>query len=34
MFGFSLADWLFIAGVMVVVIVCVAISDMNKKKQG
>ena len=34
MFGFSLADWLFIAGVMAVVIICVAISDMNKKNRG
>jgi hypothetical protein len=32
MFGFSTADWLFIAGVMVVIFVCVAASDMRKRK--
>ncbi len=32
MFGFSTADWLFIAGVMVVICVCVAASDMRKRK--
>ncbi len=32
MFGFSIADWIFIAGVMVVIAVCVAISDMRKKR--
>ena len=32
MFGFSMADWLFIAGVMVVIFVCVAASDMRKRK--
>jgi hypothetical protein len=32
MFGFSAADWIFIAGVMVVIVFCVAISDMRKKK--
>jgi hypothetical protein len=31
MFGFSTADWIFIAGVMVVIAICVAISDMRKK---
>ncbi|KAF0216261.1 MAG: hypothetical protein FD174_3715 [Geobacteraceae bacterium] len=31
MFGFSAADWIFIAGVMVVIFVCVWISDMGKK---
>ena len=33
MFGFSTADWLFSAGIMLVVIVCVAISDMNKRNR-
>lgn len=32
MFGYSVADWIFIAGVMVVIVVCVAISDMRKKR--
>ncbi len=32
MFGFSPADWIFITGVMAVIIFCVAISDMRKKK--
>lgn len=32
MFGFSTADWLFIAGVMVVIFICVAASDMRKRK--
>lgn len=32
MFGFSIADWIFIGGVLVVICVCVAISDMRKKK--
>ncbi len=32
MFGFSIADWIFIAGVMVVIAICVAISDMRKKR--
>lgn len=32
MFGFSAADWIFIAGVMVVIVICVAISDMRKKR--
>ncbi len=32
MFGFSVADWIFIAGVLVVIFFCVAISDMRKKK--
>lgn len=31
MFGYSAADWIFIAGVMVVIFVCVWISDMRKK---
>ncbi len=30
MFGFSIADWIFIAGVLVVVFICIAISDMRK----
>jgi len=32
MFGFSIADWLFIGFILVVIFVCVAISDMRKKK--
>jgi Sec-independent protein translocase protein TatA len=31
MFGFSTADWIFIALVMAVIFSCVAISDMVKK---
>lgn len=31
MFGFSGADWIFIAGVFAVVLACIAISDMRKK---
>lgn len=32
MFGLSAADWIFIAGVMVVIVACVAASDMRKRK--
>jgi hypothetical protein len=32
MFGFSVADWIFIAFIMVVILVCVFASDMLKKK--
>jgi hypothetical protein len=32
MFGLSIADWIFIAVVMVIIFVCVAISDMRKKR--
>lgn len=32
MFGFSTADWLFCGFVLIVIFVCVAISDMRKKK--
>jgi hypothetical protein len=31
MSGYTAADWLFIAGVMLVIVVCVAISDLRKK---
>jgi len=31
MFGFSISDWIFIGFIMVVILVCVAISDMRKK---
>ena len=31
MFGFSIADWIFIAGVLAVVFICVAVSDMRRK---
>lgn len=33
MFGFSTADWLFIGFILIVIFVCVAISDMRKKKR-
>ena len=32
MFGFSAADWIFIGLVLVVIIVCVAISGMARPK--
>jgi Sec-independent protein translocase protein TatA len=32
MFGFSAGDWLFIAGVLVVIFVCVAASDLRRRK--
>lgn len=32
MFGLSTADWIFIGFILVVIFVCVAISDMRKKK--
>lgn len=32
MFGFSTADWIFIAVILVVIFVCVAASDMKFKK--
>jgi len=31
MFGFSIADWIFIAVVIVIILVCVGISDMRSK---
>jgi len=31
LFGFSQGDWLFIVFVIVIILVCVAISDMRKK---
>jgi hypothetical protein len=34
MLGLSIADWIFIAGVLLVIFVCVAVSDMNRKKKG
>lgn len=34
MFGFSPADWLFIVFILAVIFVCVAISDMRRKKDG
>lgn len=33
MFGFSTADWLFIGFILLVIALCVAISDMHKKKE-
>lgn len=32
MFGFSVADWIFIGLVMGVIFLCVALSGMNKRK--
>jgi disulfide bond formation protein DsbB len=32
MFGFSLADWLFVGFILLVIVLCVALSDMHKKK--
>ncbi len=32
MFGFSAADWIFIALVMIVIVGCIAISDLKFKK--
>lgn len=32
MFGFSTADWLFVCFILIVIAVCVAISDMRKKR--
>lgn len=32
MFGFSTADWIFIGFILAVIFVCVAVSDMRKKK--
>ncbi len=32
MFGFSVADWIFIAFVMAVIVICVVISGMNRRK--
>jgi Sec-independent protein translocase protein TatA len=30
MFGFSIADWIFIVVVMVIIFACIGISDMRK----
>jgi len=32
MFGFSTADWIFIGVILMVIFVCVAVSDMRRKK--
>jgi disulfide bond formation protein DsbB len=32
MFGFSLADWLFVGFILLVIVLCVALSDMHRKK--
>ncbi len=32
MFGYSIADWIFIVGVALVIVVCVGVSDMRKKR--
>jgi hypothetical protein len=32
MFGFSTADWIFVGVILVVIFVCVAVSDMKLKK--
>lgn len=34
MFGFSLADWIFIGIILIVIALCVAISDMKRGKKG
>jgi len=31
MFGFSIADWLFIGFILLVIVACVAVSDMRKR---
>ena len=31
MFGFSIADWIFIAVVMAIIFACVWVSDMRKR---
>jgi hypothetical protein len=31
MAAFSAADWIFIAGVMAIIVFCVAVSDMRKR---
>ena len=33
MFGFSLADWIFCGFILLVIYVCVAISDMRKSSK-
>jgi hypothetical protein len=33
MFGFSMADWIFIVLIMIIIFVCVAISAMLEKKK-
>ncbi len=33
MFGFSVADWIFCAFILLVIFVCVAISDMRAGKK-
>jgi disulfide bond formation protein DsbB len=33
MFGFSTADWLFIGFILIVIIVCVALSDMRRSNK-
>lgn len=32
MTGFTLGDWIFIAGVMVIIVACIAASDLRFKK--
>lgn len=32
MFGFTMGDWIFIAGVMIVIVICVVISGLGMKK--
>jgi len=32
MTGFTFGDWIFIGGVMVVIVVCIAISDLRMRK--
>jgi len=32
MTGFTVGDWIFIGGVMVVIVICIAISDLRMRK--
>jgi hypothetical protein len=32
MFGFSYGDWIFIAAVFAVIVICVALSDLRMKR--
>ncbi len=32
MFGYSIADWIFIVGVLIVIYICVSVSDMRKRR--
>jgi hypothetical protein len=32
MFGYTMGDWIFIVAVMIVIVVCIAASDLRMKK--